>query len=184
MSAIGHGLSGKTFETLNEHSVKLSTMSPTMVFSNFPRRPSSVVTPKFCHQQDTSRDIQFLRRQIRQHDKTQEATIQEVKKRVREDLKQQIVNHMKLVVLSVDNTFVDADRCSIREQIQEQVKAEVLKQVTQQVEVQINDHLPVTLQQQLTESKKQLSEVRDSLINSYVFQFVSVAGNRNQFLRV
>lgn len=48
------------------------------------------------------------------------------------------------------------------------IRSEVLKQVEGQVDVQIVEHIPVGLQQQAEESKKQLQDINTSLTNSYV----------------
>jgi len=107
--------------------VKVSTLGPTMA--------------------DTTHQIQQIRRQIRSQDKKQEARINDVKKMVRDQLKNHITEAMK-------------------PQIKEQVQAEITLQVTRHVNVQIKDHLPVSLEDQVADSKKQFEVVRHSLINS------------------
>jgi len=96
---------------------------------------------------DTTHQIQAIRRQIRVQDKKQEARIKEVKRMVSDQLKQQIMETMK-------------------PQIKEQVKTEITLQVSKQVTAQIKDHLPVSLDDQVADSKKQFEVVRHSLINS------------------
>ena len=59
-----------------------------------------------------------------------------------------------------------ADQITHRPQIKEQIKTEITLQVSQQVTVQIKDHLPVSLEDQVADSKKQFEVVRHSLINS------------------
>jgi len=118
---------GQTFTTLNEQSAQVSSLGPTML--------------------DTTQQIQAIRRQIRSQDKKQDARIKEVKRMVRDQLKDQITESMK-------------------PQIQEQIKAEITLQVSKQVTVQIKDHLPVSLEDQVADSKKQFEVVRHSLINS------------------
>jgi len=66
---------------------------------------------------------------------------------VRDQLKGQITEHMK-------------------PQIQEQIQTEITLQVTKQVTAQIKDHLPVSLEDQVADSKRQFEVVRHSLINS------------------
>lgn len=53
-----------------------------------------------------------------------------------------------------------------RPHIKEQVKAEITLQVSKQVAAQIKDHLPVSLEDQVADSKRQFEVVRHSLINS------------------
>jgi len=96
---------------------------------------------------DASHQITSLRRQMRSQDKKQDARITEVKHMVREVLKDQIADHM-------------------RSQIEEQIRAEIALQVRHQVAEQLADHLPIPLDVQAEESRKQLNEVRSSLVNS------------------
>lgn len=96
---------------------------------------------------DSAHQIQSLRRQMRTHDKRQENRIAEVKHMVTDLLKDQIADHM-------------------RAQIAEQIRTEIAVQVRQQVAAQLKEHLPVSLEQQAEESKRQLAEVRNSLVNS------------------
>lgn len=53
-------------------------------------------------------------------------------------------------------------------QIEEQIRAEIALQVKQEVTAQIGGHLPVSLEQQAEASKRQLVEVKHSLVNSSV----------------
>jgi hypothetical protein len=53
-------------------------------------------------------------------------------------------------------------------QIEEQIRAEIALQVQQEVAAQIGGHLPTSLEQQAEASKRQLVEVRHSLVNSWV----------------
>jgi len=96
---------------------------------------------------DTTQQIQAIRRQIRSQDKKQDARLTEVKKMVRDQLKHQITEHMK-------------------PQMDEQIKEEIVLQVSKQVTAQIRDHLPVSLEDQVADSKRQFEVVRHSLINS------------------
>jgi len=118
---------GQTFDTLNDQSAKVSSLGPTMV--------------------DTTQQIQLIRRQIRSQDKKQEARIKEVKRMVRDQLKNEITERMK-------------------PQIKEQIEAEITLQVAKQVTVQIKDHLPVSLEDQVADNKTQFEVVKHSLINS------------------
>jgi hypothetical protein len=56
----------------------------------------------------------------------------------------------------------------MRPQIQEQIRLELTQQIRAAVEGQITEHLPVSLQDQAEESKRQLIEVRNSLLNRWV----------------
>lgn len=53
-----------------------------------------------------------------------------------------------------------------RSHIQEEIKRELARQVRQQIELQLREHVPVTPQEQLHESKKQLIEVKQALMSS------------------
>ncbi|ELU36339.1 hypothetical protein AG1IA_09631 [Rhizoctonia solani AG-1 IA] len=79
-------------------------------------------------------------------DKKQEARIADIKHIVKDVLKEQIAEHM-------------------RPQIQEQIRLELRQQIQAAVKEQISEHLPVSLQDQADESKRQLIEVRNSLLN-------------------
>lgn len=59
----------------------------------------------------------------------------------------------------------------MRAQIQEQIRLEITQQVRAAVQDQMPDHLPVSLQEQADESKRQLIEVRHSLLNRCVLAF-------------
>jgi len=96
---------------------------------------------------DSAHQISSLRRQIRHQDKKQDARVTEVKHMIKDVLKDHIANDM-------------------RAQIEEQIRAEIAIQVKQEVAAQIVEHLPVSLEQQAEESKRQLVEVKHSLVNS------------------
>ncbi|CAE6446112.1 unnamed protein product [Rhizoctonia solani] len=96
---------------------------------------------------DSAAQIHKLRLQLRAQDKKQEARIADIKHIVKDVLKEQIAEHM-------------------RPQIQEQIRLELTRQIREAVQEQITEHLPVSLQDQAEESKRQLIEVRNSLLNS------------------
>ncbi|KAH7329816.1 hypothetical protein B0J17DRAFT_679793 [Rhizoctonia solani] len=96
---------------------------------------------------DSAAQIHKLRLQLRAQDKKQEARIADIKHIVKDVLKEQIAEHM-------------------RPQIQEQIRLELTRQIHDAVQEQITEHLPVSLQDQAEESKRQLIEVRNSLLNS------------------
>ncbi|KAJ1305875.1 hypothetical protein OPQ81_010597 [Rhizoctonia solani] len=96
---------------------------------------------------DSAAQIHKLRLQLRAQDKKQEARIADIKHIVKDVLKEQIAEHM-------------------RPQIQEQIRLELRQQIRAAVQEQISEHLPVSLQDQAEESKRQLIEVRNSLLNS------------------
>ncbi|KAF8678656.1 hypothetical protein RHS04_05208 [Rhizoctonia solani] len=96
---------------------------------------------------DAAAQIHKLRLQLRAQDKKQEARIADIKHIVKDVLKEQIAEHM-------------------RPQIQEQIRLELRQQIQAAVKEQISEHLPVSLQDQADESKRQLIEVRNSLLNS------------------
>ena len=50
--------------------------------------------------------------------------------------------------------------------LKEAIKSQITLQVSSQIAVQIKEHLPVTLEDQLRESKVQYEEVKVSLMNS------------------
>ncbi|KAF8601632.1 hypothetical protein BDV93DRAFT_495491 [Ceratobasidium sp. AG-I] len=96
---------------------------------------------------DSAAQIHKLRLQLRAQDKKQDQRIADIKHIVKDVLKEQIADHM-------------------RAQIQEQIRLEITQQVRAAVQDQMPDHLPVSLQEQADESKRQLIEVRHSLLNS------------------
>lgn len=96
---------------------------------------------------DSSRQISSLRRQIRHQDKKQDERVMEVKHMIKDVLKEHIANDM-------------------RAQIEEQIRAEIAMQVKQEVSAQIVEHLPISLQEQAEQSKRQLQDVKQSLVNS------------------
>ncbi|QRV97884.1 THP2 domain protein [Ceratobasidium sp. AG-Ba] len=96
---------------------------------------------------DPAAQIHKLRLQLRAQDKKQDQRIADIKHIVKDVLKEQIADHM-------------------RAQIQEQIRLEIAEQVRAAVHEQMPEHLPVSLQEQADESKRQLIEVRHSLLNS------------------
>ncbi|KAF8520840.1 hypothetical protein JB92DRAFT_2708719 [Gautieria morchelliformis] len=109
---------------------------------------------------DSSHQISSLRRQIRHQDKKQDARVTEVKHMIKDVLKDHIANDM-------------------RAQIEEQIRAEIALQVKQEVAAQIVEHLPVSLEQQAEASKRQLVEVKHSLVNSEARRANSVLRSNN-----
>ncbi|KAG8680314.1 hypothetical protein FRC08_016390, partial [Ceratobasidium sp. 394] len=96
---------------------------------------------------DPAAQIHKLRLQLRAQDKKQDQRIADIKHIVKDVLKEQIADHM-------------------RAQIQEQIRVELAQQIHEAVIEQMPEHLPVSLQEQADESKRQLIEVRHSLLNS------------------
>lgn len=96
---------------------------------------------------DSARQISLLRKQIKQQDKKQDARVTEVKHMIKDVLKDHIANDM-------------------RAQIEEQIREEIAMQVKKEVAAQIVEHLPISLQEQAEQSKRQLLEVKQSLVNS------------------
>jgi len=96
---------------------------------------------------DSTHQLASLRRQIRHQDKRQDARVMEVKYMIKDVLKDHIANDM-------------------RAQIEEQIRAEIAQQVKQEVAAQIVEHLPVSLHEQAAQSKRQLEDVKHSLVNS------------------
>ncbi|KAF8526065.1 hypothetical protein BU17DRAFT_83579 [Hysterangium stoloniferum] len=96
---------------------------------------------------DSAHQLASLRRQIRHQDKKQDARVMEVKYMIKDVLKDHIANDM-------------------RAQIEEQIRAEIALQVKQEVAAQIVEHLPVSLHEQAEQSKRQLVDVKQSLVNS------------------
>ncbi|KAF8756531.1 hypothetical protein RHS01_04570 [Rhizoctonia solani] len=112
---------------------------------------------------DAAAQIHKLRLQLRAQDKKQEARIADIKHIVKDVLKEQIAEHM-------------------RPQIQEQIRLELRQQIQAAVKEQISEHLPVSLQDQADESKRQLIEVRNSLLNRCV-DVISRGSSGNATLR-
>jgi hypothetical protein len=55
-----------------------------------------------------------------------------------------------------------------RRNISDHVKSAITAQIRQEVDAQIQDHIPVSLAQQVKDSKTQLEEIKLSLKNSLV----------------
>ncbi|KZS88291.1 hypothetical protein SISNIDRAFT_532261 [Sistotremastrum niveocremeum HHB9708] len=130
-------------ELLSMMKTTLGTLGTTFQTLNEQSEKVNLLSPAA----DSTHQIQSLRRQMRAQDKKQDARINEVKHMVKEVLKDQIADHM-------------------RTQIEEQIRAEIALQVRQQVAEQLGNHLPVPLEVQAEESRKQLFEVKHSLVNS------------------
>ncbi|KAJ7502929.1 hypothetical protein B0H11DRAFT_1987057 [Mycena galericulata] len=128
----------QSFSSLNDKSGELSRL-----------RPSS---------QDAPRDIQALRKQIREEKKKGEREIEKFKRTARDEVKEQIV-------------------ANLRNDILEQIRQEVSAQVQQQVDAQIQEQIPISLKQQSTNNKTQLHDAKTSLTNS-------AARKRNASLRI
>jgi len=88
-----------------------------------------------------------LRKQVKTQDKRQETRIAEVKRIVKDALKDQIVDNMKA-------------------QIQDQIQEEIALQVREQVVSQIRSHIPILLDEQAEQSKRQLVQVQNALQNA------------------
>ncbi|KAJ7188617.1 hypothetical protein C8R46DRAFT_1205766 [Mycena filopes] len=127
----------QSFNGLNEKSAELSAMGPSP---------------------DAPREIQALRKQIRDESKKRDKDILVFKRRAREDVKNQIV-------------------ASLRNDILEHIRMEVAAQVKQQVDVQIREQIPISLKEQSMNNKTQLQDARTSLTNS-------AARKKNASLRI
>jgi hypothetical protein len=88
--------------------------------------------------------ILSLRKQIKTQDKRQETRIAEVKRIVKDALKDQIVDNMKWVSV-VSSPVQDLTLLTDRAQIQDQIQEEIALQVREQVVSQIRSHLPILL---------------------------------------
>ncbi|KAF7351174.1 putative 2-hydroxyacid dehydrogenase UNK4.10 [Mycena sanguinolenta] len=131
------GLEG-SFTALNNKSAELATMGPVP--------------------QDAVRDIQALRKQIREESKKREKEITTAKRASREDVKVQIAANLK-------------------DDILEYIRTEVATQVKQQVDLQIREQIPISLREQSLNNRIQLQEARTSLTNS-------AARKKNSSLRI
>ncbi|KAF8514643.1 hypothetical protein BU17DRAFT_77019 [Hysterangium stoloniferum] len=96
---------------------------------------------------ENAQQINILRGHIQQQDLRQEAKIDEIKVLLKDVLQHEIVDHLRGKVAE-----------HINDQIEEQVRA--------QVEHQLTHHIPVTLQDQVDEHKRQLEDVKRALHNS------------------
>jgi len=117
---------GQTLENLTEQSARMATLGPQM---------------------DSMHQITQLRRQMRSQEKVQDNRINDVKKLIKEVLKEQVAE-------------------TLRPQIKQEVAEEIKLQTTEHVKLQVKDRLPVSLEDQAAESQQQLKDVRASLINS------------------
>ncbi|KAJ7717828.1 hypothetical protein DFH07DRAFT_860937 [Mycena maculata] len=140
IGAMAQALAGleQSFGSLNEKSAELSKMSP-------------------CPQ-DAPREIQALRKQIRDERKKGEKDIEGFKRTARDDVKGEIV-------------------MNLRNNILQHIKKEVEAQVQQQVDLQIREQIPISLKEQSANNKMQLQDAKTSLINS-------AARKRNSSLRI
>ncbi|KAI0717286.1 hypothetical protein C8T65DRAFT_572214 [Cerioporus squamosus] len=116
-----YGSMYQSFRALNEQSEQVSKLGPTM---------------------DAAKEnLIIIRRQIQEHDHSQEGRVAEVRKMIKEEIKVVAGN-------------------ALRDQIRDQIKLEVAKQVREQMEAQMHEHLPVPLAQQADESRQQIVEVK------------------------
>ncbi|KAJ6449630.1 hypothetical protein DFH09DRAFT_1299043 [Mycena vulgaris] len=128
----------QSFSSLNEKSAELLTMGP--------------------GSQDALREIQALRKQIREENKKADKDIQKFKQIARDDVKVQIA-------------------ASLRNEILDQIRMEVAAQVRQEVDLQIQEQIPISLGQQSMNNKTQLHVAKTSLTNS-------AARKKNSNLRI
>ncbi|RDX48027.1 hypothetical protein OH76DRAFT_1353164 [Lentinus brumalis] len=116
-----------SFRALNDQSEQVSKLGPTM---------------------DTAKEqLLVLRRQMKEHDQSQEGRVADVRRMIKDDIKVEAGN-------------------ALRSQIHDQIKIEVAKQVKDQMDAQMHEHLPVPLTQQAEESRRQIVEVKHALENS------------------
>ncbi|KAJ7496967.1 hypothetical protein FB451DRAFT_1209425 [Mycena latifolia] len=128
----------QSFGRLNEKSAELSTLGPTS--------------------QDAMREIQALRKQIREENKKGDKSIQKFKQMARDDVKLQIA-------------------ANLRNDILDEIRMQVAAQVKQQVDLQIQEQIPISLRQQSMDNKTQLQIAKTSLTNS-------AARKKNSGLRI
>ncbi|KAJ7125070.1 hypothetical protein C8R44DRAFT_782207 [Mycena epipterygia] len=140
IGAMSQTLAGleQSFSSLNATSAELSTLSPGL--------------------QDAAREIQALRKQIREEDKKGDKDIQILARTARDDVKLQIA-------------------ANLRNDILDQIRMEIAAQVKQQVDLQIQEQIPISLKQQSINNKTQLQDARTSLTNS-------AARKKNSSLRI
>ncbi|KAJ7690760.1 hypothetical protein B0H17DRAFT_935597 [Mycena rosella] len=127
----------QSFSSFNERSAALSTMGPGS---------------------DALREIQALRKQIREENKKGDKDIQKFKQMARDEVKLQIA-------------------ANLRNDILDQIRREIEAQVKQQVDIQIQEQIPISLRQQSMSNKTQLQTAKTSLINS-------AARKKNSSLRI
>ena len=95
--------------------------------------------------QNPNDQISSLRRQVKTQDKRQETRIAEVKRIVKDALKDQIVDNMKWVFVISSPGTKDLTLLIDRAQIQDQIQEEISLQVREQVVSQIRSHFPILL---------------------------------------
>lgn len=96
---------------------------------------------------ENANQINALRKHIQQQDIRQEQKIEEIKALLKDVLQHEIVDHLRYKVAEHINNVIE-----------EQVRA--------QVEYQLTYHIPETLQEQVSDQKRQLDEVKRALHNS------------------
>ncbi|KAJ7076846.1 hypothetical protein B0H15DRAFT_573167 [Mycena belliarum] len=116
----------QSFSTLNEKSAALSTTGPSV--------------------QDAMRDLETLRKEMREQGAKGDKDIQKFKQTAG-DVKTQIA-------------------ANLRNEILEQIRMEIAAQVKLQVDLQIQEQIPVSLSQQSLDNKTQLQIANTSLANS------------------
>ncbi|KAF8178588.1 hypothetical protein K438DRAFT_1977827 [Mycena galopus ATCC 62051] len=147
------GLEG-SFTSLNAKSAELSTIGPSPV-GGYARKVYEIVTEI---QQDAVRDIQALRKQIREESKKREKEIATAKRAAREEVKVKIA-------------------ANLRNDILEHIRTAIALEVKQQVDLQIREQIPISLKEQSMNNKIQLQDARISLTNS-------AARKKNASLRI
>ncbi|KAI0745057.1 hypothetical protein C8Q76DRAFT_702307 [Earliella scabrosa] len=97
--------------------------------------------------QTAEEEMNALRRLIKKKEKVQEERVADIKRTIKEDVKVKAGDDM-------------------REAIRKQIRLEIVKQVPEVMAAQIHEHLPVPLEEQAEESRRQLEEVKIALRNS------------------
>ncbi|CAA7259021.1 unnamed protein product [Cyclocybe aegerita] len=95
----------------------------------------------------TLKDVEACIEEIRIHEQNQQEEFEAIKSKMGVDIKEQVES-------------------SIRGKIADLIREEAMIQVREQVDGQIREHIPVSLEDQVKETKRQLQEVQISLKNS------------------
>lgn len=106
-----------------------------------------------CAVKNPNDQILSLRKQIKTQDKRQEARIAEVKRIVKDALKDQIVDNMRCISLISTPSAQGLSSLIDRAQIQDQIQEEIALQVREQVVSQIRSHLPILLDEVRSQTK-------------------------------
>ncbi|KAF8633264.1 hypothetical protein AX17_004440 [Amanita inopinata Kibby_2008] len=102
---------------------------------------------KIHGEKELTKELDELKKKLAKHDEEQKKHIEDFKKKIREDITPRLQAEVKIIM-------------------KEQVATEVAQQVKAEVDEQMREHLPITLDKQIQDSKEHLARLRTALANS------------------